>query len=365
MDSGKGGCNDNLVFGNDFSDASNNGVEVTFSRNTIINNRIARCDYGVWGGYSYNTIIGANQFSKNRIAVAIEHGQDNHILFNTFNQDQTAVKLWANTQQPKDWIYAQVRDTRSHNYSIENNLLSGVRMGYEFTRSDSININREAWKDVKAVYKPEMTNRIINFGKDRRAKQEDIDRFIKAFAPEESLSIADSSLHPGRENILITEWGPYDFQRPILWLNHTDSTGRMFFKILGPAGKWRMQLIQGAKLSRLNGMIPDTISAVMIPHSHIDIKIDLQHLGDRVIDEFGEETKAPQPFSFSWKKFEVPVNWTINYYRMDTFHPAKYPGVFMNALKKKGFVKTDSVKRLEFTWWGAPEKMFRKITLHW
>ena len=356
MESGKGGCNDNVIFGNDFSDASNNGVEATFSRNSIINNRIERCDYGVWGGYSYNTIIGANQFAKNRCAVAIEHGQNNHILYNTFDHDQTAVKLWANAQQPKDWKYARLRDTRSHNYSIQNNLFNGVDKGYEFTRCDSIGINHETWDDTRVVYKPDMTNMMINFGKDPRAKQEAIDRFIKAFAPEEITSIPDSSSHTGRENILVTWLGPYDFQRPILWPDHIDSSGKMYFKILGPFGKWRVQRMQGVKLSRLNGLVPDTISAVPVPLSYTDIKVDLQYIGEKVTDEFGNETDTKESFNFSYNKFNLPVKWTINYYRMDTFNPVKYPGVFTNAIKKKGFVKTDSAKKLEFTWWGAPDK---------
>jgi hypothetical protein len=40
MDTGEGGCNDNLVLANDFSYAPTNGVEVTFSRNKILKNRI-------------------------------------------------------------------------------------------------------------------------------------------------------------------------------------------------------------------------------------------------------------------------------------------------------------------------------------
>jgi hypothetical protein len=36
MDSGKGGCNDNVLQGNDFSYAPTNGIEVTFSRNVIM-----------------------------------------------------------------------------------------------------------------------------------------------------------------------------------------------------------------------------------------------------------------------------------------------------------------------------------------
>ena len=35
MDTGQGGCNDNLLYGNDFSHAPTNGIEATFSRNAF------------------------------------------------------------------------------------------------------------------------------------------------------------------------------------------------------------------------------------------------------------------------------------------------------------------------------------------
>ena len=55
MDTGQGGANNNVFFGNDVSHAVANGFEVTFSRNTILNNRIEDCWHGIWGGYSYDT----------------------------------------------------------------------------------------------------------------------------------------------------------------------------------------------------------------------------------------------------------------------------------------------------------------------
>ena len=59
-----GGVNDNLFYYNDFSFAAANGIEATFSRNTFISNRAEGCDYGVWGGYSFESKIIGNNFSR-------------------------------------------------------------------------------------------------------------------------------------------------------------------------------------------------------------------------------------------------------------------------------------------------------------
>src|SRR5688572_8955072 len=103
MDTGQGGVNDNLFFRNDFSWAPTNAMELTFSRNVVIGNRAVGSDYGLWGGYSYGSLIANNTFERNRVGIAIEHGQDNRILGNTFHRDSTQIWLWANRIEPSDW----------------------------------------------------------------------------------------------------------------------------------------------------------------------------------------------------------------------------------------------------------------------
>jgi len=127
MDSGTGGANDNLLYGNDVSYATANGVEATFSRNEIIANRAWGSEYGVWGGYSYQTEIVGNDFRGNRTGVAIEHGQDNVIANNRFDRDSAAIRLWADSIEPSDWGYSKHHDTRSRNYRISGNDFSGNR----------------------------------------------------------------------------------------------------------------------------------------------------------------------------------------------------------------------------------------------
>ena len=86
MDTGQSGSNDNEFFGNDFSHAPANGIEATFSRNSFIANRIDDCWHGVWGGYSYDSHWVGNRFARNTEGIAIEHGQNNVITGNTFDE---------------------------------------------------------------------------------------------------------------------------------------------------------------------------------------------------------------------------------------------------------------------------------------
>src|SRR3989449_10224378 len=127
MDSGTGGANDNLFYGNDVSYATANGVEATFSRNKIIANRAWGSEYGVWGGYSYQTLMADNDFKDSRTGIAIEHGQDNTIAGNRFDHDSTVIRLWADSIEPSDWGYPKHHDTRSRDYQISENAFVGNR----------------------------------------------------------------------------------------------------------------------------------------------------------------------------------------------------------------------------------------------
>ena len=93
MDTGKGGANDNLFYANDFSHAPTNGIEATFSRNAFVANRVEENWHGVWGGYSYQSVILGNTFRRNVEAIAIEHGQDIRIVGNRFEGDTAAIRL--------------------------------------------------------------------------------------------------------------------------------------------------------------------------------------------------------------------------------------------------------------------------------
>ncbi|MBS1707243.1 MAG: right-handed parallel beta-helix repeat-containing protein [Armatimonadetes bacterium] len=121
MDTGKDGCNGNLLYGNDFSHAPTNGIEATFSKNDFVNNLILECWHGVWGGYSYETKILGNRFGLNQEAIAIEHGQDNTVTSNIFDRDTKALNIWSNERQDPNWGYPKGHDTRSRDYMVSGN----------------------------------------------------------------------------------------------------------------------------------------------------------------------------------------------------------------------------------------------------
>lgn len=156
MDTGEGGANDNLLYGNDWSHAPTNGIEATFSRNQFVNNLLMENWHGIWGGYSFDTHIVGNVFAFNAEAIAIEHGQNNVIRDNLFYRDLFALAIWANEQEG-DWPYANNRDTRSRGYTVRDNTFDGI-MGsvLNVSLTEDFHFFRNVTRDVNRVFETEL-----------------------------------------------------------------------------------------------------------------------------------------------------------------------------------------------------------------
>lgn len=358
MDTGTGGCNDNVIFGNDFSYAPTNGIEVTFSRNKIFKNRVFECDNGIWAGYSYNTEIANNQFRNNNTAIAIEHGQDNDIHHNLFFRDKLAIKLWARKEQPADWAYAKLRDTRSRNYDLAFNSYNENKIGLDIARTDSLKIFGDYISNTDQFLRFDSTVTNVDTTVDNDlADKFSVDSVING-------PILQNAQDPfrgigklaGRKNILITEWGPYDFRSPIIWnTNPTDTSEVLQFDIKGPNGKWRIKSFKGIdSVSAKTGTLPATITARKLKNERTDINIQIEYVGEEIKTPFGNTVAKGKPYVFSFNKFFQPIDWTVNWFSLDTaaYNPIKTGELFAPNVRLRP-VKTEKVKKLDYAWWGG------------
>ena len=358
MDSGKGGCNDNVLQGNDFSYAPTNGVEVTFSRNVIINNKIIECDHGIWGGYSYNTVIAGNQFRSNRIAIAIEHGQDNEIHHNIFHDNKEGIKLWARKEQPADWGYAKNRDTRSRNYIIVNNNFNENGLAMNFNGTEKLNVFENIYGDNVDIFKTDSTVAGLDTTwNDEIAQRYNVDsaEFIPDISSPQNPFKGGGAL-AGRKNIMITEWGPYDFRSPIIWnTNPTDTSGTMKFDLIGPKGKWKIKRFHGVKdISAMSGTFPATITAIKIESNRTDIMIELEYVGSAITTTLGQSIAAGKPFVFSFKKYFQPVDFEVLWYAYDfKMHDPIKTGQMFPPTARLSPIKTEKATKLDYAWWGG------------
>jgi len=304
MDSGTTGANDNQFYANDFSFAPANGMEATFSRNTFIANRAVGSDYGLWGGYSYSSVIEGNDFADNRWGIAIEHGQDNVIRGNRFRRDSTAIRLWADSIEPSEWGYPKHHDTRSRDYAVDSNLFVGNRVAMRARNTSGLVVTNNRWFGVDT----------LGFDTTGNVMSEDTIAAQGVRPPPGRVPGSDLARR-GRSAIIVDEWGPYDWQSPKLWPVDSSRAVPLRLAVLGPAGTWRVVARRGvAAISRAAGRIGDTIAVTPAPDSVGDWEMTLEYRGSSTVSPRGVKRGVGALYRFSYGRFDPAIDWNTKFF---------------------------------------------------
>ncbi|MBS1714251.1 MAG: right-handed parallel beta-helix repeat-containing protein [Armatimonadetes bacterium] len=452
MDTGEGGCNDNLLYGNDFSHSPANAIEATFSRNAFVMNRLIDCWHGIWGGYSYDTKIIANVFALNGEAVAIEHGQKNTLWLNSFDGDTLGVYLWQNAGKPDpNWGYPKHKDTRNFGSVVLQNNFNGLTEAAVVLGSGTdVKVQKNTVNQSKKafVFSGEQNGTIVGsnsvFGDDTEptyvgvafrdnvfskndttvkapwmtrggnanvsSEPEGLKAYLASFgvwfgmrdlehaieeAQEEGLkegledlkAVAKYHVEPlddgqdpfipqgsirGRRYILVDEWGPYDFRRPLLWprgkvaasstaiepdgRQTSSATEGRTFEILGPTGTWKLKsATPGVTLTARSGSVPGKVTAQW-PATSQDIDIELAYVGGATVDHRGVFTPKGRPVTFGWSKSFLPIAWTVRFWTWaQGSDPRTEPEAFAKTLEG-GPVATYADTELSFATGGSPRQ---------
>jgi parallel beta-helix repeat protein len=219
------GNTDNLLIGNDFSYATAHGIENTFSfgnrylKNRIVGNAIC----GIWAGYSRETLIAGNDFEGNgemgygleRGGVNIDHGGDNLILHNSFVTNKCGVHLWGGANpafEKKNW--AKANGYASTGSVIADNTFDGDSVAFHFRGPGQVALGRNKLVGVGKEMIAEPTYQVMR--DDRRAVEPLKEPEHKVLGIKHPVG-ARPELR-GRQNIIMTEWGPWDHAAPLVRL---------------------------------------------------------------------------------------------------------------------------------------------------
>ena len=351
MDTGQGGANDNVFYDNDFSFAPTNGMEATFSRNIFYGNRVEECWHGLWGGYSFDSWVAANRFARNTEAIAIEHGQDNRITENTFDGDETAIRLWKNATQDPDWGYPKHRDTRSRDYVIAGNTFRGNTTALKVTETQNVRVLTNGFDKVTTV--ATLTGDTRNFGVGDEVtvpirSRPTLDLTLpKPLPGGMDAKVADGERR-GRDAIIVDEWGPYDWKSPKLWPEGRSDAAPLKLRVLGPAGDWKIASVRGATVQPTEGRVPGVITVTPTPGAMVDYDLRLTYRGAPVLGPRGDRVKAGDPYSFGYARFFLPADWQVRFYAFDeAATPDKNPDAFARVLAGAP-LKTEHRDRLDF-----------------
>ncbi|GAC1488956.1 MAG: hypothetical protein NVS1B13_17870 [Flavisolibacter sp.] len=368
MDAGTGGCNDNVIKDNDFSYAVANGIEATFSRNQILHNRIFGCENGIWAGYSYQTRITQNQFRFNKTAIAIEHGQHNTIDHNLFYLDKTALKLWAGKEDTLTWGYPRLKDTRSKNYLITGNSFNQNQTICDFSNTDSIQLFNN--RQIEGLYPLRTDLSVTHLDSLEDLEQEvrlseDLPLIIPPISSPQNPFRGLGRLS-GRQHIIMTPWGPYDFQYPLIWNPYPlDTSGHLELRVFGiKGGTWKIISTRGlCDLVRSTAGDTGKISATVIASASTDIEVLVSIKGLSFVDEWGKKIGKSNPYFFRYQKFFLPIPFVVKWYEQQESENLLNQQAPLDLTQKIPF-KTQKSDRLDYQYWGAePSKKNKKSFL--
>ncbi len=240
IDAHKGkGNNNNRFIGNDFSYAAAHGLELTFSfDNQILGNRFAgNAICGIWGGYSQNTTIRGNFFIANgdagygleRGGVNIEHGYGNRILGNLFRANKCGVHLWWDPDEGLmrlPWAIANERGSTEN--AIIGNIFELDDVAVHLRQCGETTIARNEMDEVGQELLVEDCGPISR----EAEKLQDAQWTYEALG--ETRPVGAREGLAGRASIIMTQWGPWDWQSPEVLFQgaSVDDEGRPYLSYL-------------------------------------------------------------------------------------------------------------------------------------
>ena len=353
-ETGQGGCNRNLVYCNDFSHASNNGIEATFSTgNRFIENILDQADHAIWAGYSYGSEFVRNKISRSNHGISIEHGSDNRIEGNTIERTQVGVQLWANASPAfREKPYGKSHHCRSQEYQIIGNRFVKNQLDVKLANTSQVDFRRNEFREAPVSFDVAGDCRELTIAENNVSGQLRIgesagvrfeDNFlaqppqgVSSVKSPRALDFADRAAPPeratkapgkqdaflakgalrGLEYILVDEWGPYDFakikiapERPVFW-------GGGELRVLGPPTPFAIEDIAGGALvAPQNGVLPATLKisapdrkmhefsfSVRLPEQEQTVRVDgLLLFADWDVKFYGWKDAGPQKPPADWK----------------------------------------------------------------
>ncbi len=128
--------NNNRFYNNECSYSPHNAIEATFADGNIYKyNKCNYSDYGMWLGYSFNTIADSNEVIGNyESGIAIDRGFNNYLGYNQISGNPKGIELMEGSNIPG------YETQFSHDYFIYNNLFSVNGIGLSSIKTERSHI---------------------------------------------------------------------------------------------------------------------------------------------------------------------------------------------------------------------------------
>lgn len=239
------GNNRNVFIDNDLSYAAAHGLELTFSFDNLIarNRLVGNAICGIWGGFSQDTYIALNAIEENgdmpygreRGGINIEDGHANAIQENIFRKNACGVRFWqGDHRRLLELPWAKVNHQGSSENVVAFNNFHFHPVAIEIRNSTGTHVGRNVFE-----YDPDQTLVDIDEPSEQsyqrvRSREQHARDIPEMNVPGDTHPVGAREALRGRDRIIMTEWGPYDWQAPLLSRRTIEPT-RHVYKLFGDA----------------------------------------------------------------------------------------------------------------------------------
>lgn len=126
--------NNNVFLYNECSFSPHNAIEATFADGNIYKHNVCNYShYGMWLGYSFNSIVDSNEVIGNQNSgIAIDRGYNNSFTGNVISENPWGFELWEGSTIPG------YENQYSSDYQIHNNVLEGNRVAVKSSNTEHL-----------------------------------------------------------------------------------------------------------------------------------------------------------------------------------------------------------------------------------
>jgi hypothetical protein len=100
------------------------------------------------------------------------------------------------------------------------------------------------------------------------------------------------------------------------------------------------------------GTFPSKLTAQKQKAGRTDVEIVAQYTGASFTDQFGNTVEGAKPYTFTFRKFFQPIDYTVKFYAFDSTHNPIKASTLTTLVKQEPF-KTEKVNKLDYAWWGG------------
>lgn len=142
--------NNNYFAWNECSNSPHNAIEATFADGNVYKHNLCNFShYGLWLGYSFNSIVDSNQIVGNyNSGIAIDRGFQNTITHNEIKSNPYGIELWEGGTIPG------YENQFSHDYFIAENEIIGNTIGITAKKTEHLVVknNLIAYNQTEGIY---------------------------------------------------------------------------------------------------------------------------------------------------------------------------------------------------------------------